>query len=195
MLMHESEQRGKLMLNGKKMDDGSLAQIIGLDKQILTTTLTTLLNKGVASLDSETGALMCRRMVRDEELRKIRQISGKLGGNPALVKQNSTTHHKQNGTTIHNQNPTPSSSSSSSPSGGSDSPIFKSGEFVKRGPTSPKLLQNDVDTLEQRISEIRVSEGMRLDQEGWHGRLSVEGKVRVQNIRKKQEEIRRQIEA
>lgn len=109
-LMHESEQRGKLLLNGKPMPDDALARLLGLDKQNLTKTLTTLLEYGVASRDEE-GALMNRRMVRDEELRKIRQESGKLGGNPVLVKQNSTKTEKGV-----NQKSTPSSSSSSSSS-------------------------------------------------------------------------------
>jgi hypothetical protein len=107
-LMHESEQRGKLLLNGKPMPDDALARLLGLDKQNLTKTLTTLLEYGVASRD-EQGALMNRRMVRDEELRKIRQESGKLGGNPNLVNQNSTKTKKEV-----NQKSTPSSSSSSS---------------------------------------------------------------------------------
>lgn len=105
-LMHESEQRGKLMLNGLAMPDDALARLLGLDKQILTTTITTLLTYGVASKCDETGALMCRRMIRDENLRKVRAECGKQGGNPALVNQKSTTKVKQKST--------PSSSISSS---------------------------------------------------------------------------------
>lgn len=107
-LMHESEQRGRLLLNGKKMPDEALARLLGLDKQILTKTLTKLLDYGVASRD-EQGALMSRRMVRDETLRQIRTEAGKKGGNPNLVNQNSTKEKK-----LVNQNSTPSSSSSSS---------------------------------------------------------------------------------
>ena len=33
-LMHESERRGVLVLNGNAMTDDMLAQILGLDKQI-----------------------------------------------------------------------------------------------------------------------------------------------------------------
>lgn len=106
LLMHESEQRGILILNGQAMSEDALSRIIGLDKQNLTTTLTNLLTYGVASRDDATGALMSRRMVRDENLRKVRQESGKLGGNPVLVKQIPTTGDKQI--------PTPSSSSSTS---------------------------------------------------------------------------------
>lgn len=112
-LMHESPSRGVLLLpNGKTMSDDALCRVIGLDKQNLTTTLTSLLEFGVASREPETGALMNRRMVRDEELRKTRQKCGKMGGNPNLLNQTP----KQNPTTQVKQNPTPSSSSSSSTS-------------------------------------------------------------------------------
>jgi hypothetical protein len=103
-IMHESEERGKLMLNGSIMPDDALARLLGLDKQILTTTLTTLLTYGVCSRCDDTGAIVCRRMIRDENLRKIRAECGKQGGNPNLVNQKSTT--------MVNQKSTPSSSSS-----------------------------------------------------------------------------------
>ncbi|MBL8186559.1 MAG: hypothetical protein JNK38_01055 [Acidobacteria bacterium] len=112
-LMHESEQRGRLLLNGKPMPDEALARLLGLDKQIVTKTISTLLEYGVASIDPETGALMNRRMVRDENLRAVRQAAGKMGGNPALLKQKETTGVKQKETTGVKQNLTPSSSSSS----------------------------------------------------------------------------------
>jgi hypothetical protein len=114
MLMHESEKRGVLILNGRAMSDEVLARVLGLDKQILTTTLTSLLECGVASRDDETGALINRRMVRDEKLRKVRAEAGKKGGNPVLLKQNQTTWDKQILTTGDKPILTPSSSSSSS---------------------------------------------------------------------------------
>lgn len=98
--MHESEQRGKLLLNGRPMSESALSKLLGLDNQILTTTLTTLLEYGVVSKCVSTGALMSRRMVRDEEIREVRKSCGKLGGNPNLLNQNSTIHL--------NQIPTPS---------------------------------------------------------------------------------------
>jgi hypothetical protein len=107
-LMHESERRGVLTLNGNAMPEEALARLLGLDNQILTTTLTTLLTFGVASREVGTGALMSRRMVRDEQIRKIRKECGSKGGNPNLVNQTPTTQV--------NQIPTPSSSSSSSSS-------------------------------------------------------------------------------
>jgi len=111
-LMHDSEQRGLLILNGTAMSEEALSRLLGLDKQILTTTLTTLLTTGVACRDEETGAIMSRRMVRDENLRQIRAEAGKMGGNPTLLKQKTTTGVKQ----TPKQKPTPSSSSSVSSS-------------------------------------------------------------------------------
>lgn len=111
-LMHESERRGVLVLNHKAMSDEMLARLLGLDIQILTTTLTNLIATGVASREVETGAIFNRRMVRDERLRQVRTEVGKLGGNPNLVKQNPTTRVKQNST--------PSSSVSSSSSSSKD---------------------------------------------------------------------------
>lgn len=117
-LMHESQQRGKLILNDKPMSEEALSRLLGLDKQQLTKTLATLVEYGVASVCPDTGALMSRRMVRDEALRSVRSQCGKLGGNPNLLnqksKQKTTTQDNQKETTQDNQIPTPSSSSSSS---------------------------------------------------------------------------------
>src|SRR5689334_4645702 len=77
-IMHETEDRGKLVLNGKAMPEEALARLLGLDKQTLTTTLTNLFDYGVASLDPRSGCIVSRRMVRDEELRRIRKRCGKL---------------------------------------------------------------------------------------------------------------------
>ena len=120
-LMHESEDRGKLMLNGNPMPHEALARLLGLDNQILTTTLTTLIDFGVASLDKTTKAIISRRMVRDEEIRRIRKSCGKMGGNPNLLIHKSTTQD--------NQIPTPSSSSSSSE--GDQEKRGRSGNFEK----------------------------------------------------------------
>ena len=117
MLMHESERRGILTLNGKAMAVDALARLLGLDKQILTTTLTMLKDSGVVSVEEATGALMSRRMVRDEQLRATRAECGKLGGNPQLKRSAAENLDKQNATTRLNQIATPSSSLSTSPSG------------------------------------------------------------------------------
>lgn len=111
-IMHESDERGVLLLAGKPMPEDALARMLNLDIQTLNQTLSTILTYGVASRRESDGALYCRRMVRDENLIRIRREAGKLGGNPALVKQT----RKQKSTTGDKQKPTPSSSSSSSSS-------------------------------------------------------------------------------
>jgi len=110
-LMHESPRRGYLLLpTGKAITIDQLSRLVGLDNQNLESSLTNLLDCGVASRDEETGAIVNRRMVRDEEIRKIRKNAGSMGGNPILVNQNSNQNH----TPLDKQKPTPSSSSSSS---------------------------------------------------------------------------------
>jgi hypothetical protein len=106
LLMHDSEQRGQLMLNGHAISDEGIARLVGLDNQTCNQTLSTLLKLGVASREANSGALICRRMVKDEKNRLAHAAAGKMGGNPALLNQ------KANQTA--NQTPTPSSSSSSS---------------------------------------------------------------------------------
>lgn len=154
MLMHESERRGFLLLGGSPMPEDALARILGLDKQNLTTTLTTLLSSGVASKDAEVGALICRRMVRDENLRQIRAQAGKKGGNPALLKQNPTTRDKQKPTTRDKQKPTPSSSFSSSDKRRA-MPPFTLPEWV------PVDLWNDFEAMREQGKKHPYTEGAR----------------------------------
>jgi hypothetical protein len=99
-LMHDSERRGVLVLNGRAMTDDQISRAIGLDNQSFKQTLDRLLTAGVASREPETGAIFNRRMVRDEEIRKIRTCAGSKGGNPNLLNQTPK------------QKPTPSSSPS-----------------------------------------------------------------------------------
>lgn len=107
-LLHESDERGVLLLNGQPMPESALCRLLGLDNQKLTTALTTLLTYGVAKRRESDGALYSKRMVADENLRQIRKLAGAKGGNPLLLNQKPTTLVKQN--------PTPSFSSSSSSS-------------------------------------------------------------------------------
>lgn len=84
--MHQSEDRGKLVLNGNAVSDETLGRILGLDKQKITSALKSIFHHGVASRDIETGAIINRRMVRDEEIRRIRSKYGSMGGNPLFAK-------------------------------------------------------------------------------------------------------------
>ncbi|MFC6225496.1 hypothetical protein ACFP2F_19775 [Hymenobacter artigasi] len=108
LMMHDSDERGVLLVNGQPMPDAVIARRLGLDNQTANQILTTLLTYGVASRRESDGALFCRRMVKDENLRRIRTEAGKKGGNPNLLNQKP----KQKATTRVKQIPTPSFSSS-----------------------------------------------------------------------------------
>ena len=104
-IAHECEEYGKLKQNGRGFSHKTLAKLVGLSPQTTLKLLKELEENGVFSRD-EDGAIYSRRMVRDEELRKIRAEAGSKGGNPILL----GNLVKQNG----KQKPTPSSSSPSS---------------------------------------------------------------------------------
>jgi hypothetical protein len=91
-LMHEGEQRGKLLLNGRAIPDHVVARMLGLSYEDgpgdfnrgFKTTLSTLEQMGVVAREQSTNALMNRRMVRDEILHQIAVESGRRGGSPIL---------------------------------------------------------------------------------------------------------------
>lgn len=126
-LMHESERRGFLLLNGKPMPEPALASLLGIQLNLLKQNLSKIEGYGVASRDEKSGALICRRMIRDEYIREVRREAGKQGGNPSLLNQNpSKTEPKPENQD--NQIPTPSSSSS----------ISSSNDLISNGGTPPK---------------------------------------------------------
>ena len=108
LMMHDSDERGVLLVNGQPMPDAVIARRLGLDNQTANQILTTLLDFGVASRRESDGALFCRRMVKDENLRQVRTAAGKKGGNPLLLNQTAN----QTPTTGDKQISTPSFSSS-----------------------------------------------------------------------------------
>ncbi len=133
-IMHESAERGVLVINGAPMPEDALSRLLGLDKQTFNQTLSNLLTYGVAKQRDEDGAIYCKRMVEDEKLSQLRREAGKMGGNPNLVNQNSN----QKPTTRVKQNPTPSSSTSSSTSKGKQTPAEPS---AKAKASTPEELE------------------------------------------------------
>lgn len=83
-LMHQSEERGRLVLNGRPMSDEALSRALGLPVDELTATLERLLDYGVATRDDD-GALVNRRMLRDEAVRRMRAEAGRRGGQKETV--------------------------------------------------------------------------------------------------------------
>jgi hypothetical protein len=151
-LLHESDERGVLLLNGNPMPEDALCRLLGLDNQKLTTALTTLLTYGVAKRRESDGALYSKRMVADENLRQIRKMAGSKGGNPLLLNQKPTTPVKQK--------PTPSSSSSSSSSDNTSSALPPGGKEEKApDPRHSAFIKAYADAYEAETGSKYVFQG------------------------------------
>ena len=129
--MHEGTPYGVLKVGSKVILPSNLASMVGATLQDVEGWLEELESVHVFDRD-ENGAIMSRRMIRDENTRELRAAGGKLGGNPVL-KQGKVNLHpnlKDNlkSETKVKQNPTPSSSSASSFSSSSTSTISSTQE-------------------------------------------------------------------
>ena len=106
LMMHDSDERGVLLVNGKPMPEAVIARRLGLVNQNANQILTTLVEFGVASRREPDGAIFCRRMVKDEKLRLLRTEAGRKGGKPRLLNQKANQTPKQTPTTGVKQKPT-----------------------------------------------------------------------------------------
>jgi len=129
--MHEGTRYGVLKVGSKVILPSNLASMVGATLQDVEGWLEELESVHVFDRD-ENGAIMSRRMIRDENTRELRAAGGKLGGNPVLKqgKVNLQPNLKDNlkSETKVKQNPTPSSSSTSSFSSSSPSTISSTQE-------------------------------------------------------------------
>jgi len=99
--MWESNERGVLVdASGKPYTTEELSRMIGLPEDLLKQNLKQMESKKIFSLRDLDGAIYCRRMMKDAEIRKIRKEIGKIGGNrnkeKNLLKQNDKQNTKQN---------------------------------------------------------------------------------------------------
>ena len=120
-LMHQSDEYGKLLINGRIPLVKEVSKLLRLHHKTYQARLIELFLSGALYKD-ENGAITCKRMVKDEYIRELRRKSGKLGGNPLLnymVKQE--VKQKQ----------TPSSSSSSSSSRDKKASAKKAGNGIR----------------------------------------------------------------
>jgi len=110
-VMHQAEPYGHLVVNGKALTTETLARMVGCSQAECKRWQRELEDAGVFSRVD--GVIVSRRMVRDEEIRRLRAEGGKLGGNPNLV-GNLNRHDKVDSKVNLPPNlpPTPSSSSS-----------------------------------------------------------------------------------
>ena len=87
-LMHESPERGMLLFpNGSKIDEQSLVLLLQTSSKRIKQIVSKLVSKGIATIDQNTGAICCRRMLKERnkileinKLREIRATSGRAGG-------------------------------------------------------------------------------------------------------------------
>lgn len=76
--MWESSERGFLTINGKPVSNSVITRVIGCDIIVLERALQQLEEFNVFS-HREDGAIYCRKMVRDEEIRQAKARAGKAG--------------------------------------------------------------------------------------------------------------------
>lgn len=84
-LMHEGTPYGHLKVNSKVITPQQLARMVGGEVAEVNGWLEELVEAGVCTRNQEDGALSSRRMIRDEEIRRVRAAGGKEGGNPKLM--------------------------------------------------------------------------------------------------------------
>ena len=93
-LMHEGTPYGHLKVNQKVILPADLAHIAGATLEETEGWIKELLHAGVCSIKFD--VIFCKRMLAEEEIRCKRAAGGRLGGNPILLKVNSTVNLKPN---------------------------------------------------------------------------------------------------
>ena len=81
--MHQAKPYGHLIINDSIPLDKDVARLLRLHHKTYHTRLKELLLYGVLCRDKN-GSIFCKRMIKDEQLRRVRSDAGKLGGNPLL---------------------------------------------------------------------------------------------------------------
>ena len=93
-LMWESTERGVLVNPiGRPYTEDEIARMVG-EGNLVNQILNQLEEKGVFSRRDKDNAIYCRRMIKEENIRKIRRRVGMLGGNPNLVIQKGNQMHE-----------------------------------------------------------------------------------------------------
>jgi hypothetical protein len=99
--MWESNERGVLVdASGKPFTTEELGRMVGMSEDLLKQNLKQMESKKIFSLRDLDGAIFCRRMIKDAQIRAIRKEVGQIGGNQNkiknLLKQNDKQTDKQN---------------------------------------------------------------------------------------------------
>ena len=194
--MHEGNPYGVLKVGNKVILAPNLAAMIGATLEDTEGWLHELESAGVFDR-GENGEIMSRRMIRDENLRNIRASGGKLGGNPAFLKDKVVTKVNLTANLASenkvNQKPTPSSSSSSSSSTNTpktnnnkeravalvlpfDSPDFKlfwenwqQHRIEKKAKLTPTATKQQLERLAEMGEERAIAALKHSMSNGWQG--------------------------
>lgn len=162
-MMSESDPRGYLQINGKAPSETQLARMVGCTEEEISRGLSELSAAGVFS-STKTGVIFSRRMVKDDNLIKIRKKCGKMGGNPAFKRGLPNPYYdtqneredKQKDNQIDkqtdNQKITPSSSSSSSKS--IKTPIPEN--FIISDRVKEWAVKNNFNHLEEHLEAFQM---------------------------------------
>jgi len=164
--MFLSDERGKLKIQGRPMTKSDIQNLLKLSDSEFDKTFNELIRNGVMKQDSD-GVYYSRRMVKDEEVRKIHAECGKLGGNPKLKKKEPIKDNL-----IDNLNQTPSSSSSSSDNSNDKSLLYSEsdkkisfGKVEEIYEVSDELLDfidKNCPTVKKMIVPLSVEESIKL---------------------------------
>lgn len=84
-ILHENEDRGVFSTGGNAWSREEIAYAVGGDAAENLSLLDSVLRKGGLKLN-DSGAIYSKRMVRDEEIRRIRSKSGSKGGSKTQAK-------------------------------------------------------------------------------------------------------------
>lgn len=144
-IMHAAEPYGHLCAAGRPLDTRDLSKLVGESERDVKKWLDELVRNNVCS--SEEGAIISRRMVRDESLRERRAAGGEAGSEfghlGAEHGKKGGRPRKETGDKKPPLNPPPSSSSSSSSSSSNTQSLPKGGGFDEFWSAYPKKVGKD----------------------------------------------------
>ena len=147
--MHKSPERGVLIVGNVPLDKKKIQILTNLSPKKFQKVFSELIQYSILKVDKK-GRYYSDRMVKDEHIRMIRKESGRLGGNPNLVKG----LVKQKNNQKVNQKSTPSSSSSSSMSLKKKNIKKRKLAFIDERLNSVMEKMVNISKLENQLTEI-----------------------------------------
>jgi hypothetical protein len=157
--MHMANERGFLMVSDVFLDAKGIQKLSNLNPKKFQKVFHELKHFGIIK-ENESGQFYSKRMVGDERLRKVRRESGKLGGNPKLVKKGSKkVEHLVNQNS--NQNPTPSFSFSFSNSNNNNKDVIIDENVFH--PIIDHITKN-CPNIKKLKTQLKISDAEKLDE-------------------------------